>query len=101
MNLIRELIQFSVLQASQMEVSTLLSQNKYARNCVKKLGMKNGSHTRTLTHPHLKLSKKASGESVDQSLCTRLFVGCVFLRNNLISWISMKQILIEYNIIQD
>src|ERR1051325_2782100 len=128
MSLIGELIQFLGLQVSQMEDSTLLSQSKYARNCVKKLGMKNGSHTRTLNPPHLKLSKKTSGESVDQSLCKSPCDGCFFLRNNLISWISkkqnclalynveveyiadgrncskmiwIKQILIEYNVIQD
>src|ERR1044072_8723776 len=105
-----------------MEDSTLLSQNKYARNCVKKLGMKNGSHTRTITPPHLKLSKRTSGESIDQSLCKRLFYECVFLRNNLTPWtnkkqscvflynatdsncsrmIWMKQTLIKYNVIQD
>src|ERR1043165_2799352 len=70
-----------------MDGSTLLSQNKYARNCVKKLGMKNGSHTRTITPPHLKLSKRTSGESIDQSLCKSPCDGCFFLRNNLISWI--------------
>src|ERR1051325_9289128 len=90
--------------------------------------MKNGSHTRTITLPHLKVSKRTSGKSVDQSLCKRIFVGCVPLRSNLIPWISkkqncvvlynveaelttadsnysrviwMKQTLIEYNVIQD
>src|ERR1043165_3704854 len=91
MNLIGELIHFLGLQVSQMEDSTLLSQNKYARNYVKKLGMKNGSHTRTLTPPHLKWSKKTSGERVDQSLCKSPCDGCFFLRKNLISWISKKQ----------
>src|ERR1051325_119266 len=90
-SLIGELIQFLGLQVSQMEYSTLLSQNKYARNCVKKLEMKNGSHTRTLTPPHLKLSKKTSGENVDQSLCKSPCTGCFFLSNNLNSWISKKQ----------
>ena len=74
-----------------MEGSTLLSQSKYARNYVKKLGLSNGSHTRTLTPPHLKLSKKTKGESVDQSLCKSPGNGCFFLRKNLMSWISKKQ----------
>src|ERR1044072_3518398 len=65
---------------TMMDGSTLLSQNKCSRNCVKKLGMKNGSHTRTITFPHLKLSKRTSGKGVDQSLCKRICVECVPLR---------------------
>src|ERR1043165_4756275 len=74
-----------------MDGSTILSQNKCARNCVKKLGMKNGSHTRNVTPPHLKLSKRTSGNSIDQSLCKSHSDGCFFLSNTLISWNSKKQ----------
>src|ERR1044072_6316775 len=84
--------------------------------------MKNGSHTRTITPPHWKLSKRTSGESVDQSLCKSHCDRCFFLSNNPIPWISkkhscvflynatdsnysrmiwMKQTLIKYNVIQD
>ena len=91
MNLIGDLIQFLGLQVSQMEDSTLLSQSKYARNCVKKLGMKNGSHSRTVTPPHLKVSKRTSGKSVDQSLCKSHCDECFLLSNNLSSWNSKKQ----------
>src|ERR1051325_8592072 len=74
-----------------MDGSTLPSQNKYARRIVKRIGMKNVRHKRTPAPTHLKLSKRTSGKSVDQSLCKRIFVGCVFLRNNLIPWINKKQ----------
>src|ERR1044072_1690864 len=98
-SLIGEMIQFLGMQISLMGDSTLLSQSKYARNCVKKLGMKNDSHTRALNPSHLKLSKKTSGESVDQSLCKSPCDGCFFLSNNLISWISKKQnCLASYNV---
>src|ERR1051325_11937178 len=99
MSLIGELVPFPGMQISQMGDSTLLSQSKYARNCVKKLGMKNDNHTRTLNPPHLKLSKKTSGENVDQSLCKSHCDGWFFLSNNLISWISKKQnCLASYNV---
>ena len=128
MSLIGELIHFLGLEVSQMKDSTLHPLSKYARIFVQKFGMKNGCFKRTPTLTNLKLPKKTSGESVDQSLCKRSFDECVFLRNNLIPWISkkqncvflynvgaehiaadsncskmiwMKQILIEYNVIQD
>src|ERR1051325_12100390 len=82
-----------------MDGSTLLSQNKCARNCVKKIGMENGCHTRTITPPYLKLSKRTSGKSIDQSLCKCHCDGCFFLSNNLTSWNSNKQnCLAVYNV---
>ena len=74
-----------------MDDSTLLSQNKGAKKCVKKLGMMNGSHTRTIAPPHLKLSKRSIGKSIDQSLCKCHCDGCLFLSNNLTSGNSKKQ----------
>src|ERR1051325_9030882 len=65
--------------------------NKCARNYVKKLGMKNGSHTRTIATPHLNLSKRSIGKSIDQSLCKCHCDGCLFLSNNLTSGNSKKQ----------
>ena len=74
-----------------MDDSTLLSQNKDAKKCVKKLGMMNGSHTRTIAPPHLKLSKRSIGKSIDQSLCKCHCDGCLFLSNNLTSGTNKKQ----------
>src|ERR1051325_443846 len=111
-----------------MDGSTRLSQSKYARRIVKRIGMKNVSHKRTPAPTHLKMSKKISGESVDKCLCESSVEGWFIWRSNLIPWISkkkncvflhnveaelieadsncsrmiwMKQTLIEYNVIQD
>ena len=106
-----------------MEDSTYLSQSKYARKNVKRIGMKNVNHKRIPAPTHLKLSKKISGENVSQSLCKSSFEGFFILRNNPSSWVSkkqkcvfmynvaagsncsqmiwMKQMLTEYNVIQD
>src|ERR1051325_10316401 len=111
-----------------MDGSTRLSQSKYARRIVKRIGMKNVSYKRTPAPTHLKVSKKISGERVDKCLCESSVEGWFIWRSNLIPWISkkqncvflynigaehiaadsncskmiwMKQIVIEYNVIQD
>ena len=79
--------------------STLPLQNKCARNCIKKLGMKNGSLTGIISLPHLKESKRTSGKGVNQSLWKRISVGSVPLRSNVIHWISKKQnYVVLYNV---
>jgi len=40
-----------------MEDTIFISQSKYAKNIVKKFGLNNASHKRTLAATHLKLTK--------------------------------------------
>ncbi|MCI13171.1 gag-pol polyprotein [Trifolium medium] len=67
MSLVGELTFFLGLQVKQMEGSIFISQSKYAKNIVKKFGMENASHKRTLAATHLKLTKDEKGVDVDQS----------------------------------
>jgi len=48
-----------------MEDTIFLSQSKYARNIMKKFGMDNGGHKRTLDATHLKLTKDENGVALD------------------------------------
>jgi len=68
MSIVGELTYFLGLQVKKMEDTIFISQSKYAKNIVKKFGMDNGSHKRTLISTHLKLSKDENGVAVDQSM---------------------------------
>ena len=65
MSLVGELTYFLGLQVKQMGDSIFLTQSKYFKNIVKKFGMENESHKRTLAPTHLKLSKDEKGISIE------------------------------------
>ena len=57
-----------------MEDTIFISQSKYAKNIVKKFGLNNASHKRTLAATHLKLTKYENGVAVDQSMYRSMIV---------------------------
>ncbi|CAJ2652309.1 unnamed protein product [Trifolium pratense] len=63
----------------QMEDTIFISQEKYARNIVKKFGMEGGSHKRTPAPTHLKLAKDEKGVNVDQSLYRSMIGSLLYL----------------------
>ncbi|CAJ2661762.1 unnamed protein product [Trifolium pratense] len=77
MSLVGELTYFLDLQVKQMEDTIFISQEKYARNIVKKFGMEVGSHKRTPAH--LKLTKDEKGIDVDQSLYRSMIGSLLYL----------------------
>ncbi|XP_058775701.1 uncharacterized protein LOC131649975 [Vicia villosa] len=79
MSMVGELTYFLRLQIKQMEDSIFLSQRKYVKNIVKKFGMDNASHERTLAPTHLNLSKDEGGTSVDQSLYRSMIGSLLYL----------------------
>jgi len=68
MSLVGELTYFLGLQVKQMEDTIFISQSKYAKKIVKKIGMDNGGQKRTPAAAHLKLTKDENGVDVDQSM---------------------------------
>ncbi|CAJ2645128.1 unnamed protein product [Trifolium pratense] len=79
MSLVGELTYFLGLQVKQMEDTIFISQEKYARNIVKKFGMEGGSHKRTPAPTHLKLTKDEKGIDVDQSLYRSMIGSLLYL----------------------
>ena len=68
MSMIGELNHFLGLQICQQESGLFLSQSKYAKNLVKKFGMKSASSIRTPISPNVKLIVDLLGKSVDSFL---------------------------------
>ena len=66
--MIGELTHFLALQIRQQDSSIFLSQSKYAKNIMKKFGLKSASFVRTLMSPNVKLTVDLLGKSVDSSL---------------------------------
>jgi len=79
MSLLGELTYFLGLQVKQMKDTIFISQSKYAKNIVKKFGMDNGSHKRTLIATHLNLSKDENGVVVDQSMYRSMIGSLLYL----------------------
>jgi len=79
MSLVGELNYFLGLQVKQMQDTIFISQSKYAKNIVKKFGMDNGSHKRTPSATHLKLSKDEHGVVVDQSMYRSMIGSLLYL----------------------
>jgi len=79
MSLVGELTYFLGLQVKQMEDTIFISQSKYAKNIVKKFGMDNGGHKRTLAATHLKLTKYENGVVVDQSMYKSMIESLLYL----------------------
>ncbi|XP_050895449.1 uncharacterized mitochondrial protein AtMg00810-like [Lathyrus oleraceus] len=82
MSLAGELTYFIGLQVEQMEDSIFLCQSKYAKNIVKKFGLKNASHKRTHSPTHLKLSKDEKGINVGKTLYRSMIGSLLYLTTN-------------------
>ncbi|MCH79563.1 gag-pol polyprotein [Trifolium medium] len=63
----------------QMEDTIFVSQNKYAKNIIKKFGMENAAHKRTPAATHLKLTKDEKGIDVDQSMYGSMIGSLLYL----------------------
>ena len=67
-NFVGELSYFLGLQIRQLHDEIFITQTKYAKNLVKKFSLENAKHCDTPMSTTLKLSKDASGKSVEQTL---------------------------------
>ncbi|KAK1564465.1 hypothetical protein Q3G72_003838 [Acer saccharum] len=79
MSLVGELSYFLGLQIRQLDDGIFISQAKYAKNLVKKFGLEKAKHCDTPMSTTLKLSKDASGKSVDQTLYRGMIGSLLYL----------------------
>ncbi|KAK4848808.1 hypothetical protein QYF36_017638 [Acer negundo] len=79
MSLVGELSYFLGLQIRQLNDEIFITQAKYAKNLVKKFGLENAKHCDTPMSTTLKLSKDASGKSVDQTLYRDMIGSLLYL----------------------
>ena len=79
MSMIGELNHFLGLQIHQQESSIFISQSKYAKNLMKKFGLKSASPVRTPMSPNVKLTINLLGKSVDSSLYRSMIGSLLYL----------------------
>ncbi|KAK0587206.1 hypothetical protein LWI29_019132 [Acer saccharum] len=79
MSLVGELSYFLGLQIRQLDDEIFITQAKYAKNLVKKFGLENAKHCDTPMSTTLKLSKDASGKSVEQTLYRGMIGSLLYL----------------------
>jgi len=79
MSLVGVLTYFLGLLVKQMEDTIFISQSKYAKNIVKKIGMENASQQRTPATTYLKLTKDEKGIVVVQSLYKSMIGSLLYL----------------------
>jgi hypothetical protein len=79
MSLVGELSYFLGLQIRQLNDGIFISQAKYAKNLVKKFGLEKAKHCDTPMSTTLKLSKDASGKSVEQTLYRGMIGSLLYL----------------------
>ena len=79
MSMIGELNHFLRLQIHQQESGIFLSQSKYAKNLVKKFGLKSTSSVRTPISPNVKLIVDLLGKSVDSFLYRSMIGSLLYL----------------------
>ena len=68
MSMIGELTHFLGLQIRQQDSGIFLSQSRYAKNLVKKFGLKSASSVRTPMSSNVKLTVDLLGKTIDPSL---------------------------------
>ena len=76
MSMVGELTYFLGLQVKQTDKGIYINQVKYARNLVKRFGLKNAAHARTPMATNTKLGIDPSGQPVDITLY-RSMIGCL------------------------
>ena len=79
MSMIGEQTYFLGLQIRQHDSSIFLSQSKYTKNLVKKLGLKSASSVRNPISPNVKLTVDLLGKSVDSSLNISMIGSLLYL----------------------
>ena len=83
MSLVGELSYFLGLQIKQFNDGICITQAKYAKNIVKKFGLENTKHCDTPMSTILKLSKVASGKSVEQTLYRGMICSLLYLTTSM------------------
>ena len=79
MRLVGKLSYFLGLQIKQLNDRIFITQAKYAKNLGKKFGIENVKHCDTPMSTTLKLSKDASGKSVEQTLYRGMIGSLLYL----------------------
>ncbi|KAK0570386.1 hypothetical protein LWI29_000343 [Acer saccharum] len=79
MSLVGELSYSLGLQIRQLDDGIFITQAKYVKNLVKKFGLEKAKHCDTPMSTTLKLSKDASGKSVDQTLYRGMIGSLLYL----------------------
>ena len=79
MSMIGELNHFLRLQIHQQESGIFLSQSKYAKNLVKKFGLKSTSSVRTPISPNVKFIVDLLGKNVDSFIYRSMIGGLLYL----------------------
>ena len=78
-SMIGELTHFLGLQIRQQDSGIFLSQSKYAKNLVKKFGLKSASSVRTPMSPNVKLIVDLLGKNVDSYIYRRMIGRLLYL----------------------
>ncbi|KAL0549183.1 hypothetical protein IC582_013664 [Cucumis melo] len=79
MSMVGELSCFLGLQIKQKNDGIFISQEKYARNMVKKFGLKQARNKRTPAATHVKLTKDTEGAEVDHKLYRSIVGSLLYL----------------------
>ena len=79
MSMVGELNYFLGLQVKQSDDGIFISQNKYAKNLVKKFGMDSAKHLKTPMGTNEKLSKDENGVPVDPTLYRSMIGSLLYL----------------------
>ena len=79
MSMVGELNYFLGLQVKQREDGIFISQEKYAKNLVKRFGLDSKKHTSTPMSSSAKLSRDAAGVEVDLTLYRSMIVSLLYL----------------------
>ncbi|TYK05471.1 Copia protein [Cucumis melo var. makuwa] len=79
MSLVGELSCFLGLQIKQRSEGIFISQEKYAKNIVKKFGLDQSQYKRTSTATHAKITKDSIGIAVDHKLYKSMIVSLLYL----------------------
>ncbi|XP_050942683.1 uncharacterized mitochondrial protein AtMg00810-like [Cucumis melo] len=79
MSLVGELSCFLGLQIKQRSEEMFISQEKYAKNLVKKFGLDQSQHKRTPTVTHAKITKNTIGTAVDHKLYRSMIGSLLYL----------------------
>ena len=79
MSMVGELNYFLGLQVKQREDGIFISQEKYAKNLVKRFGLDSKKHTSTPMSSSAKLSRDAAGVKVDPTLYRSMIGSLLYL----------------------
>ncbi|KAA0046751.1 putative mitochondrial protein [Cucumis melo var. makuwa] len=92
MSMVGELSFFLGFQILQCDTGIFISQEKYARNLVKKFGLEKTKLNRTSAATQFKVSKDNSGEKIDESLYCSITGNLLYLtasRSNIASSVGV------------